>query len=664
MEALGRHGLTSNRVKELHTDWLQALRGLLAENVAPEKLAAFLAGDCVQLVEQGRQSRPEASTVWMLGTHPLRLRWFISWREELCRYIEGVLSNNLQLSSVNSEYWRQQMASWSAHRYPPVLSIQPGHVHLPVEERGNCERYIPANISHDHGDVVDPRAVKTLVSVGRSYLQTYPYKRDGFHVLFRLGHDGGLVREFVREFVRREPDARLVLHVVTDATSRAVAGLVDTYDNEALLHSTPHSHFPQLEVRHYIDDGDDNTLPASLTSNTVIDLAVVPFLFSGHADISMADDLASASRGHHEKPVLYRPQHTDRDQRSLIINLRPAARDEYLDQWGDAVARVYNRGSVGGESSISYLRLYSDMDQTSHRLQDYLNVAQQVVTIDIGVRRSQLLALVNKPEVTHVYTGVGKNGDYSLVLASNQVVRSLEGRLEELLELHFNPLEKLRQQTIRDIKAHIDLLGPNLVLQACARSAHAAELLGRWALVQWTQQNSPSQGKTWWINLDDHKSWFPGRHADLLRVSVRRDSHSNEVSLSLLVCESKLSTQGSAIASASSELRSTMDLLQDTLPTGQTKSANHELHQRLDQGIWNNALAAAIDDAFSTQNSPLDQDVRDDIMKGMFKVESLEGVGLIWRLENPEPATQESTRENVQIWSLNRETMAQLLGLT
>ncbi len=624
LDKISSVGITSesvNRLVELYTASLESVTRRDNPNLMSE-LRAMLTTDCVLL-----DAHKKAPVVWMLGSHPLRLRWFVSWRDRLFDYIRGQLDGNLNLSQQHPGFLRERMADWSAHRYPSAIAVREGLVHLPAREMGGCECYV-ASGQHDEEqqDVVDAEAIKALVEVARQYLATHPFKRDGLHVLFQLVGDGSVVQQFARQFTRRERDVRLTLHVLVDQNSRVGDNLIDSTSLDALLHTSQYSLFPLVEIRRHVIERLEDVGHLFEGDEHVIDLSIVPFLFSGVASVSMQID-QSDSRGQVADPVMVRPQSPVEDGTNLTIDLKPPVPDHLLDLWAMGVAVLKNKSfMVEG----MYPRLTGSIRDVSSTLRTLLRVSRQVVTLDIGVTRAQLMSLSqDAPEVVNVTGGVGKNGDYSLVVASNQVHEALADRMRELLNRHvrtlpmdyeFCPDQQQIMSVTRKLLKGINVVGPQLVMQGAARSAHATEVLGRAAAQRWCARHLPGEGEQFWIALDDHDDWFVGPHADMLRATISMTSEG--LRLDLLICESKFTSQGSALVNTREELVATASLLGDVLGSSG--------RDRLDRDAWYSVFVQALGDA--PEATVLKDSQRIALLKGEFVLGEVSAMGFIWRM--------------------------------
>ena len=82
--------------------------------------------------------------------------------------------------------------------------------------------------------------------------------------------------------------------------------LIDSTSLDALLHTSPYSHFPLVEIRRHPVESLEEVSGLFEDREHVIDLAIVPFLFSGRADIGIefnSEGLATQSAD----PVVVRP---------------------------------------------------------------------------------------------------------------------------------------------------------------------------------------------------------------------------------------------------------------------------------------------------------------------------------------------------------------------
>ncbi len=654
LRALAEQGLLRSVVDDYVREWgEQLVRSLSNDDTG--MLALLRGSDCVE--QKAERGPPER--VWMLGCHPLRLRWLVAWRDRLGRYIESQLKGKLDVSRWNSAFMRKQMGAWSAHRYPPVLSLRPGLIHVPVEERGWCEAY---QIHGNHAQVssdVDPAAVRALVKVANDYVETRPHKNAGLHILMTVGKEAGMAREFIRQFSRKRSDTRLTLHLVAPEGYVEIDSLVEAGHAGTMMKTGGHSHFPLLEVRHHISD-DERELPESLLSDdgtpaVQLDIAVVPFLFSGERQFKPRHDNNMLPTDEAD-PVLERPQTpTSGDQTDLVIELRPPTPDRILYAWADATTRSYNKGRISNESmdGLDYLQLHGEIGQTARRFEQLRKLARQVAIIDVGLTRHQLRGLPNVPEVVHVLTGLGKNGDYSLVVASDVVRAPLKRNLQGLLKSQTKKLTKGQMNEMAQrVVDNIGHLAPDLALKAVDRSAYAAELLGRHALRIYADKHHATAGDRFWVGLDAHQDWFIWKdYPDMMRVTIQ--DRGGRPHLEVLACESRFSLEGGAEDGTTTRLNNGVMMLQDVF------GKKHAT--RLDQELWTMSLARALDDAWAL-GAPMSSRVRADIVKGNFTITPIKGLGVVWRMSHEGEPEEGFGGPDTKILTLGQQHLVELLG--
>ena len=653
LKALASSGLVTHLVETYVKRWSETLIRMLEESgELTDGLRLLLGTDCIEL----RASAGEVpEKVWMLGSHPLRLRWFIAWRERLGGYFSNQLTGRLRVSRWNPGYIRRHMSSWSAHLYPPALSIRPGEVHIPIEERGWCEVFVHQSSVPRMTIDVDPAAIKALVQVASDYVTTRPYKKSGLHILLTVGEESGIAREFIRQFSRKQPDTRLVLHLAAPAGAVEIDSLVEAGQARSMLRTGEHSHFPMLEVRHHTTR-DSRSLPESLIGGAkdpgvLLDIAIVPFLFSGSRQFTARHD-PTPIPSECADPVLERPLTRLRGKKDLVLKLRPPTRDRILFAWADATSRSFSKGRINPTSGgQDFLELHGGISREENRFRTLRQLARQVAVIDVGLSRRQFLSLSHSPEILHVATGQGKNGDYCLVLASDCTRTPLTETLMGLLKSQAPSLSSdRRRQMVSRVVEGSGHLAPDLALKAADSSAFASEFLGRHALRRYADRHHTQEGSRFWVGLDGHSDWFAGvGHPDMIRITVSQVA--GATALQILVCESRVSKEGGAAQATIGQLKAGVEMFADILGPNSA--------QRLDRGLWTISLAKALDDAWAT-GAELSDRARTDIVEGKYRLR-VQGLGAVWNMDHTQEPLCSFDAEDVQVFVLGSQSLAESL---
>ena len=256
-----QQGLRSAPLEEYHRAWTEVASQLLRDNpssadVRIRDVPAFLDVD-LAIAEAGQE-------VWMLATHPLRLRWLARDLAEMRDHLVAAVRGELSLNPENASLFFRWLDRVSPHRQPPMLCFDE-RTYLATREVALHEQYVRTEVHRDSvGDQMDARTIGELAGVVDSYLDAFPSKIDRLVMLLltRAG-DVQLVERLVRRvLVERRATGRdqvLELHVVAPvehhaSLSLAAAGVTVEAAPGALLpkfrtvlHSWPADGMPALD---------------------------------------------------------------------------------------------------------------------------------------------------------------------------------------------------------------------------------------------------------------------------------------------------------------------------------------------------------------------------------------------------------------------------------
>lgn len=603
--ALSDGGLDQATIAEYVSDWgdiLERARDELVPQGSPlPELDAFLSIDVVRTV---------GNRLALLGTHPLRLRWFASHLENMKRLVVGSLEKGLLLNEQNDQLFFDWLDRVSPHRQPPFISGHDQQLAIPIRESGLHEEYALIHAggaeSRDWLSGIDDSSVDAITAVVRNYLDAYPHKRDGLGLLLLLRDgDPAVASRLLRQIRNKDYlDARVVLHVLTgrkhhDAITREVEDLL------AMGSSIPDRFMPDVEL--VLHDWADGEAEPDLTRlGETIDVAIAPNLFgtktsaqpsTRRRDTGLAgrfDPWVDASS--HDLPL------TGGANENVSTVLLPSQPDPMLEAWSTLSVRRFRNASVSpdADESTDYIALQVQFHVGAPLFENLHSVAHWVVTLDPFVGRDQIDALPGRPDVILVRGGVGKNRTYTLVVSSTtgskHVTERLARKLDHDLQVHLPAPSQEIAERLYEVGRNSF---PGVMLRALGLGRAAEEVLGlivsRHAVESAYPSPSGADGAEWWISLDEHTDWFGGSQrsrADLLRVLAIFDD--DQVAIRLHVVESKFRSaeDGAVLAAADQQLSRTIALFSEAF-RGANDSADEETAD--DARFWMREVVDALD---------------------------------------------------------------------
>jgi len=686
LTSVAKNGLSPEPLHDYVSIWQTLLNRAYTDHV-PQGASDPAVGEFLSV--DVHRSADESPTI--LGTHPLRLRWIAANFAKMADLLVDARKGALRLNEVNEGFFFDKSAQASPHEQPAVL-CDDAHVYVAVREDSWHERYeVVRTRTHTSTDWLadlDDSSLDEMAGALVRYVDAYPYKADGLHLLI-VAREGGarMVRELVGRFLNqsgvmgRRSDMQVSLHVVCPASEFSpVSDAISEFDDGS---DRAERDFPRFKVvLHEWAKGADTPTPDHFPDQ--VDIAVVPNLFSATTRCQEATRPESEAQGEFD-PWLDAP--TKRESASGRVGAKsvsriliPEQRDELLMRWSTVNVRHFRGAKVGtaesdgGEVDVVTLNV-AVTDGESFFAQLHQR-AHWVVTLDAFVGRRQIEALENRPEVITVKQGLGKGGAYTLVVSSQAgrdfIVHRLSRRLLQQVghDLEMDP--RLIAEKIYDRARE---LAPGTLLRALGLGRTAQELVGLVISQRLVKEFEPvdfTDGFESWIALDERPDWFAGNQhsrADLVRIcGVLR---SGKLHLSLTVVEAKLRDR-SAVRKAESQLDSTAQLFQTALVPNE-ESPPH------DGELWRRALLDAIDESArepregggwtfrarwnGRPDSKLHPDIKDAIRRGDYELEAVTGVACtIDAASDAAAAASEQTPNGRHKWiQATRHEVAQIL---
>jgi hypothetical protein len=587
-------GLSADALDDYVSAWAahldDARETLVPSNAPMPELESVVLSDVVQLSD---------SRLAMLATHPLRLRWIARHLRRLTDLLVKCLSEGLSLNPENTELFFEWLDRASPHGTPPFVVGPDETVAIAVREFGWHEEFAPIRRSgHDERDwlaAVDDAAIDEMVSVIVSYLETYPYKRDGLAILL-LARDGvpRVPLRVVQRVRARTPSVRIDLHVLAPRSTHhdIVRAFEDALGDEE---TSEDRLLPdvQLVLRHW----DPGTEPNLADLNDRVDVALAPALFGTRTTLNRQTRDPSAGLAGSYDPWIHAATHDLAEGGQNVVRVMlPHQLDPVLESWSTLCVRHDAHSAVAPqqETNTDYFALQVRFDRHQGLFGALHDVAHWVVTLDAFVGRDQVDALENRPEVILVRTGVGKNEAYTLIVSSGTGRRFVVQRLERKLRFDLGFSE---EPSIPDVAARLYDVGrhvvPGAVLRALGLGRAANEVVGlvasRFEVARQFPAPDELPGLEVWISFDDHQDWF-GRaqrmRADLGRFTFSVDDDQGIVRLRVLAVESKF-RQLLDLGAAEQQLNRTTDLCGHAFGAGEDGADDAE--------FWCQELAAAIE---------------------------------------------------------------------
>jgi len=543
----------------------------------------------------------------ILATHPLRLRWVASYLSGLSRYLLQAFEGELNTNPVNPDLFFDHLMEVSPQAQPPVAVVGE-KLFVSVREQDWHEQLAPLKDAmgerRDWLADLDDGAIDDVADTIGRYLDAYPHKADGLHVLYIVRRHGarGLHR-LVKNVLGRigTTGATLVLTLFVDVDEvREVEEVLQEFDDPD--HRAESDRPPVQATLHRWDDPQSG-LPEVRGLAPLVDVAVVPNLFGASTRTHESTRDGSLETGTFD-PLLDEPTRLesvgtgDRPSPAVSRVLLPVGGDSLLETWSTLTTRQFRGTPVGdsnSENDIDHVTIQVSLEKNREFFDALHQCSHWVVTVDAFVGREQVEALEKGPEVVRVKTGVGANGAYRLVVSSIAGREFVESRLERRIrqQVHESALADPKRLAA-SVYDRARLLVPGIVLRSLGLGRTAAEMVGLVIARARVEQAVPAQvgphGFQSWLSLDEHPDWSGGHRkarADLARL--RGWLEGGVLHLAVDVVEAKMRTQF-PVKRADGQLTRSIELLSAALRQGSDEDVSY-----VDVALWRRLIWRAID---------------------------------------------------------------------
>jgi hypothetical protein len=544
-----------------------------------------------------------------LPCHPIRLRWVAAYLDRMAELMVQAMRRELVTNPVNPTLFFEEILGASPQSQPPV-AVSDERLLLAVREQDWFEIYAPLKDSRgerrDWLADLDDRAIDDVAGAIGRYLDAYPYKADGLHLLFVVRRNGArglhrLVKRVLERTGRAGAALKLTLFV-DSAEVRAVEEALQDFDDQD---HRAFSNRPRVQAALHEWSDPEQGLPDLVGMERLVDVAVVPNLF-GASTRTQESTVAGGRQKGRFRALLDEPSRLEpvrgADGKSTTVSrvLLPEAPDQLLESWSTVVTRQF-RGSPVSESpradDVDHVMIRVSLDRKEER--EFFCAlhacSHWVVTVDAFVGREQIEALDGGPDVIQVKTGVGANGGYRMVVSSKAGRRFIEQRVERRLSEQLSrSILANPQASAAEIYSRARLLVPGIVLRSLGLGRTTAEMVGLVLARTRVEQVDPAyvwpHGFQSWISLDEHTDWSggPGKvRADLVRFRGRFVE--GRLKLQIDVVEAKLRQQP-PVGRADAQLNRSVEMLSAAFGGLPGSKVGY-----VDRDVWSRLIGRAID---------------------------------------------------------------------
>ncbi|NJL57642.1 hypothetical protein HC928_22815 [bacterium] len=389
----------------------------------------------------------------------------------------------------------------------------------------------PDLVTDVEGEQAVQTAARDIARTIQSYVETYPFVRDGLEIYVVQCRNGSLPGSLVERLdqIGRRRGWNLRINLIVHTTDRGAPLFQRISEwirsNEQFAEKLPGRYFPQVTMK---------VLECSFDE-----------LFEqvGDTDLVILADVL-AERGQSVRARLVQPDATkalpaweyipftrnvmrpfERRERLREIDLYPADQPALFRYFYNLQWAAYERRAAPVDEVVQfYLEIsLTDWEHDLNRLHQQFN---WVVCYDPTVDRFLLQATCEETvQVIRYSLGLGPKRRHNMTVSSSRraqdiVVQRLGANLKQLLPTTPSDFrEKIAIRLVEEAKS----ISGDIVLRAAGPGAYLNELIGMIVAKTETERRyreSNPNAVTAWIYLDDFAHWFERKFPDLLFVAI------------------------------------------------------------------------------------------------------------------------------------------------
>ncbi len=542
-------GFIQGSISQFATDWTalldRAKTEWLPDGKRDERIAWLFSTDRLEL---------KGGDAILLPSHPFKLRWLAEYLRTSEELLTKALNDELLLNTQNGKLYLDWISGLSSREQPPIACNAKGKYVFANASEGWSEDFTGLDPQKPESDLgsLDSSSEDEIVSLLRNYLNSHPYKIDGFSVVILIEHGASLAADLFKKL--RTGDFRELkasVHMIAPPSMwPEIARSFDALPGESRMFGG--AVFPPIQLSFY-DSTNQTELDEALQA-LACDIAILPGILEGNLEIQAMTESPGERLGGSFHPLFHQAVHysSGAQGKAISISMRPEKPDRAMDAWSTLAVRQERTKPVAPNQPDNYdfVEVKIDFSRTAHLFEVLHNTAHWVVTVERHISREQIENLNAKPDILSVKEGVGASGLLTMIVSSSCGREFILSRLSrKLLRIvkecgDSNPVDSVTSALAEKIYEETRYISPVLALQAMGISRVTEEMLGVAIARNVASEKFPAEsecGISTWISLDEHAEWFGGTTSirpDLCRVTLTAGGEKTE--LSLLVVEGKL----------------------------------------------------------------------------------------------------------------------------
>ncbi|MDB4729680.1 FtsK/SpoIIIE domain-containing protein [Akkermansiaceae bacterium] len=542
-------GFIQGSISQFATDWTalldRAKNEWLPDGKRDERIDWLFSADRLEL---------KSGDAILLPSHPFKLRWLAEYLRTSEELLTKALNDELLLNTQNGKLYLDWTSGLSSREQPPIACNAAGKYIFANASEGWAEDLTGLNPQKSESDLgsLDSSSEDEIVSLLRTYLNSHPYKIDGFSVVILIEHGASLGADLFRKLRAGDFKAlKASVHMIAPPSLwPEIARSFDELPGESRMFGG--AVFPPIQLSFY-----DSTNGAELDEalkELACDVAILPGILEGNLEIQAMTESSGERLGGSFHPLFHQAVHysSGAQGKAISISMRPEKPDRAMDAWSTLAVRQERTKSVAPNQPDNYdfVEVKIDFSRTAHLFEILHNTAHWVVTLERHISREQIENLNAKPDILTLKEGIGGSGLLTMIVSSSCgrdfILSRLSRKLQRIVKEcgDGNPVDNVTAVLAEKIYEETRHISPVLALQAMGISRVTEEMLGVAIARNVATEKFPVKTESsisTWISMDEHAEWFGGTSStrpDLCRVTLTPGKEKTE--LGLLVVEGKL----------------------------------------------------------------------------------------------------------------------------
>lgn len=368
-----------------------------------------------------------------------------------------------------------------------------------------------------------------LLSTVKTYLEVYPYARDGLDIVFLYCSHADYIKRAVEQIFRHTNVRKVKVAVHSESRGAAIYEELNSWVNQEEAYSERHNSFPKVEIQTIAEQSINAVMRFVTESLPDADIGVLVNYFGQSSSVQYRQEKVTVKDSDDWFDTIYREPLKKEDaikRVSLVSEKLPK-----LMQYYYKMQYMLHNGEALAPGEHYLLRnVISLTKQSDAELINFMHERfNWSLIIDRYLDKTLLRQVSSKAQIIKYKSNAGKDKGFRTLVSSSKYIRKLanEQSDHEYYDRLYHKFalllknDQIDRQTIVKAIERVKEISGGIVLRAIGPGHFAHELM---AIYLSTETRPAGAGELVIYSLCDELPWFHGsvRRPDLVRTSILR----------------------------------------------------------------------------------------------------------------------------------------------